>query len=86
MEFEQLRIFVAVAEHRSYSAAARDLFLSHSTTSRAVSALEHELGVTLFNRDNRILGLTRAGESLLRDARELLENAEQRKKNLKEFR
>lgn len=86
MEFEQLRIFVAVAEHRSYSAAARDLFLSHSTTSRAVSTLEHELGVTLFNRDNRILGLTRAGESLLRDARELLENAEQLKENLKEFR
>ena len=86
MELEQLRIFVAVAEHGSYSAAAKDLFVSHSTTSRAVSALENELGVTLFERDNRIIGLTKAGESLLRDARELLENAEQLKANLREFR
>ncbi len=86
MELEQLRIFIAVAEHGSYSAAAKDLFVSHSTTSRAVSALENELGVTLFDRKNRILGLTPAGESLLRDARELLENAAQLKSNLKEFR
>lgn len=86
MELEQLRIFIAVAEHGSYSAAAKDLFVSHSTTSRAVSALENELGVTLFDRKNRILGLTQAGESLLRDARELLENAAQLKNNLKEFR
>ena len=86
MELEQLRIFIAVAEHRSYSAAARDLFVSHSTTSRAVSDLETELGVALFERNNRITGLTKAGESLLRDARELLENAEQLKANLKEFR
>ncbi len=86
MELEQLRIFVAVAEHGSYSAAAKDLFVSHSTTSRAVSALENELGVTLFDRKNRILGLTRAGQSLLRDARELLENAAQLKNNLREFR
>lgn len=86
MEFEQLRIFIAVAEHGSYSAAARDLFVSHSTTSRAVSALENEFGVTLFERGNRILDLTPAGRSLLRDARELLDNAEQLKENLKEFR
>ena len=86
MELEQLRIFVAVAEHGSYSAAAKDLFVSHSTTSRAVSALENELGVTLFDRRNRILGLTPAGQSLLRDARELLENAAQLKNNLREFR
>ena len=86
MELEQLRIFVAVAEHGSYSAAAKDLFVSHSTTSRAVSALENELGVTLFDRKNRILGLTRAGQSLLRDARELLENAAQLKNTLREVR
>ena len=86
MELEQLRIFVAVAERGSYSAAAKDLFVSHSTTSRAVSALQNELGVTLFDRKNRILGLTQAGQSLLRDARELLENAAQLKNNLREFR
>ncbi len=86
MELEQLRIFIAVAEHGSFSAAAKDLFVSHSTTSRAVSALENEFGVQLFDRGNRILGLTKAGESLLRDARELLENAAQLKDNIRELR
>ena len=85
MELEQLRIFVAVAERGSFSAAAKDLFVSQSTTSRAVSALENEFGTALFNRGNRILGLTEAGESLLRDARELLENAAQLRNNLKTF-
>ena len=43
MEPEQLRIFLAVAEQGSFTAAAKALFVSHSTTSRAVAALEHEL-------------------------------------------
>ena len=86
MELEQLRIFVSVAERGSFSAAARDLFVSHSTTSRSVAALERELQVRLFDRAPGALALTPAGVSLLRDARELLENAEQLKLNLKEFR
>ncbi len=44
MELEQLRIFLAVAETSSFTGAAKRLFVSHSTTSRAVAALEAELG------------------------------------------
>ena len=55
MELEQLRIFCAVAACRSFTRAAKELFVSHSTTSRAVTALERELGVT-------------GAEALLRDA------------------
>ena len=40
MELEQLRIFCAVAACRSFTRAAKELFVSHSTTSRAVTALE----------------------------------------------
>lgn len=76
MELEQLRIFAAVAESGGFSAAARKLYISHSTTSRAVTALEEELGVRLFERGNRIDALTPAGKVLLREARELLETAE----------
>ena len=65
MQLEQLEIFVAVARCGSFTAAAKQLYISHSSTSRAVSALEDELGVRLFYRGNRVNGLTAAGETLL---------------------
>lgn len=77
MELEKLRIFLAVAECRSFSVGAKRLYISHSTTSRAVSALEEELGVQLLRRDNRVLGLTPAGECLAGEARRLLRQAEE---------
>lgn len=76
MELEKLRIFVAVAEHGSFSRGARTLYISHSTTSRAVAALEEELGLQLLERHNRILGLTSAGQVLLEEARALLRQAD----------
>lgn len=76
MELEQLRMFVSTAESGSFSAAGRELYTSHSTVSRAVSALEKELGVRLISRSNRVLGLTAAGELLLEEARELLGKAD----------
>lgn len=83
MELEQLRMFVSAAESGSFSAAGRELYTSHSTVSRAVSALEKELGVTLISRSNRVLGLTGAGELLLEEARELLRRAEELREKLK---
>lgn len=76
MELEQLRIFVAVAECGSFSLGAKKLYISHSTTSRAVSALEAELGVRLLDRGNHVLGLTEAGETLLEEAHKLLAAAQ----------
>jgi DNA-binding transcriptional LysR family regulator len=73
MELERIRIFLAAAEAGSFSEAARRLYISHSTTSRAVSALEDEIGVTLIDReDNRITGLTAAGRLLYEKGGELL--------------
>ena len=76
MELEKLRIFLAVADSGGFSRGARQLYISHSTTSRAVSALEEELGVRLMERDNRLERLTPAGEQLAREARALLAEAE----------
>ena len=76
MELEQLRTFLAVAETKSFTRAAERLFVSHSTVSRAVSALEEELGVCLLERDNRVFGLTQAGERLCERAKQLLELAD----------
>ena len=83
MQLEQLEIFVAVARCGSFTAAAKQLYISHSSTSRAVSALEDELGVRLFYRGNRVNGLTAAGETLLEEAVKLLDAAEAAKKKVK---
>lgn len=74
MDFEQLRIFLSVAEHRSFTKAAESMYISHSTTSRSVAALEERLGVRLLERDNRSVHLTVAGELLLREGGKLLED------------
>ena len=76
MELEQLRIFCAVAACRSFTRAAKELFVSHSTTSRAVTALERELGVPLLTRDRHTVALTGAGAVLLTGAEALLRDAD----------
>ena len=77
MELEELRIFVALCEEGGFSAAARKLYKSHSSVSRAVSALERELGVTLCIRDSRSFALTAAGERLYDGAKALLREADE---------
>ena len=72
MELSQLEIYTAAAEERSFSAAADRLYISHSTVSRTVLALEEELGVQLIRRSNRLIELTAAGKELLTQARALL--------------
>ena len=83
MEPEQLRIFLAVAEHGSFTAAAKALFVSHSTTSRAVAALERELGAPLFLRHGRSVSLTKAGEMLRPEAERILTLMEEIREKVK---
>jgi molybdenum-dependent DNA-binding transcriptional regulator ModE len=49
----RLRAFLAVAEHRSFTGAARSLAVSPSAVSQAVARLEDELGVALLVRTTR---------------------------------
>ena len=67
-----------------FAEAARALYTSHSTVSRAVSALEKELGVPLLVRSNRLLGLTPAGELLLHEGKTLLAAADSLCEKVKE--
>jgi DNA-binding transcriptional LysR family regulator len=76
MNLEQLQIFLRVAEHGSFTKAAETLYISHSTTSRNVSALEEDLGVQLLLRDKRSVRLTPAGEALYREGKKLLERVD----------
>ena len=68
MELKQLRSFVAVARALSFSRAALELHLSQPALSAQIMALEADLGARLFERNRRLVRLTRAGESLLVDA------------------
>lgn len=72
MTLEQLRIFVAVAEHEHVTQAARDLNLTQSATSAAIAALEARYAVKLFDRIGRGIVLTDAGRLFLPEAKAVL--------------
>ncbi len=73
MTLEQLRIFVAVAERQHVTRAARDLNLTQSAVSSAVTSLEARHGVALFDRVGRGIVLNPAGEAFLAEARAVLD-------------
>jgi DNA-binding transcriptional LysR family regulator len=65
----RLRVFQAVAKHRSYSRAAREeLHISQPAVSKHIHALEAELGATLFQQVGRRIELTEAGHLVLQCA------------------
>lgn len=72
METRPLEYFLRVSELGSINRAAIDLHLSQPALSRHISALEHELGATLFNRTRDGVNLTTAGELLASRARPIL--------------
>jgi len=72
MEFHQLKYFVAVAEQRHFTKAARNLRIAQPSVSRAIRVLEKELGTPLFHRMKGNVALTSAGEVLLPWARRVL--------------
>lgn len=72
LDWDKLRVFHAAAEAGSFTHAAETLHLSQSAISRQVSALEHDVGVPLFNRHARGLVLTEQGEMLFRTAHDVL--------------
>jgi LysR family transcriptional regulator, hydrogen peroxide-inducible genes activator len=68
----QLECVVAVAEHKSFRAAAAALGLSQPALSAHVAQLEHDLGVQVFERDRRRVLVTPAGDAIVGQARAAL--------------
>ncbi|MFA5537049.1 MAG: selenium metabolism-associated LysR family transcriptional regulator [Bacillota bacterium] len=72
MLMHQLEVFVQVAEQKSFSKAAENLFLSQSTVSTHVSNFEKHLDRKLFDRLGRQVVLTTDGERLYPRAKEII--------------
>ncbi len=84
-DLTDLRLFVAMAEERNLTRGAARAFLAPSSASHRLRRLEESLNTALFERQARGLALTRAGEALLRNAREVLARIEQMHANLSPF-
>lgn len=78
-----LELFARIAAAGSFAQAARDLGLTRAAVSRRVAAVEAQLGMPLFTRTTRALGLTEAGRRLATRARAVLEAAEAARRGLR---
>jgi DNA-binding transcriptional LysR family regulator len=75
-ELKQMRYVVAVAKERSFSRAAETLHVAQQAVSQQVRLVEKSLGVDLFERTNRGVTITPAGEVFVQEARRTLNAAE----------
>ena len=77
MEFNQLESFISVVKHKSFSKAARELFLTQPSISNNIQNLEKELGAVLLDRKGKTIALTDSGKIFYRYALELINTREQ---------
>jgi LysR family transcriptional activator of glutamate synthase operon len=85
MELKQVIYFLTVAELGSFSAAADHLYISQSSLSKQIMALEKELGVELFDRSKRSIALTEAGKTFRKHAYLINEEYKVMLTNIKEY-
>ena len=76
VELRQLRYFVTVADELNFGRAAERLRIAGPSLSQQIKALERDLKVQLFDRDRRSVALTAAGSALLPQARALIGQAD----------
>ena len=85
-QFAELSAFVAVAEEKSFTRAAKTLNISTATLSQSIRSLEESLDVRLLNRTTRSVGLTAVGERLLTRLRPVLDDYESALESINDFR
>lgn len=82
LEIRHLKLVAAIAETGSVTRAGNKLHLTQSALSHQLRDAEQQLGVALFERRNRNMALTAAGERLLQSARTVLEELERAEKEI----
>lgn len=86
MEIQQLRYVVEVARQGSFSAAAKNLFVSQSAMSQQIQKLENDLGFQLFYRSTRSVGTTDAGILFCRYAEKVIKAYDDLENGMAEYR
>jgi DNA-binding transcriptional LysR family regulator len=85
MELRQLEYFAAVARHRHFTRASREVQVAQPALSQQIRKLEAELGIELLRRSTRRVELTEAGELLLARASRILAEVEGARQELSEL-
>ena len=86
MEMHQIRYFLAVSRLLNFTRAAEECNVSQSALTRAIKALEDELGVPIFvRRGKRFVGLTESGTALLPVIERILGEVENLRRVAKDY-
>lgn len=85
MTLEQLKIFIAVAEHLHFTRAAEELYITQPAVSAAIHNLEQEYGVKLFHRIGRHIEIAEAGKLLKVEAQKILDQVALTERGLREL-
>jgi LysR family hydrogen peroxide-inducible transcriptional activator len=72
MNIQQMEYVIALAETRHFDSAAARCFVTQSTLSTMIARFESELGITLFDRKQKPLGITTAGMPVIEHMRVIL--------------
>lgn len=86
LDIHKLKIFIKVADLKSFSNAAHKMYLTQPTVSQHITALEGYLGLKLFDRLGKETALTKAGEILYRYAKQLTALADETHQAMNHFR
>ena len=76
MTINQLRYFVAVADHQSFTKAATQYYISQTAITQQIQALEESLGIKLIDRSTRPISLTPGGNVFLGEAKIIIDRME----------
>ena len=85
MQLHQMRYVLEAAKKKSFSAAAKSLYLSQPSLSQQILHLEKELGIALFERHSKSVSLTEAGEQFVASANRYTYRVDRLKENMEKF-
>jgi DNA-binding transcriptional LysR family regulator len=85
LDSRQVKAFVVLAETGSYTATAKQLYVTHSAISHSMKALEEQLGCRLFCKLGKKITPTEAGEAFLHHAKRVIEEMRQAHATLGQF-
>ena len=85
MTITQLQYLLAVAEHQNYTLAAQKVFVTQPTLSMQINKLEDELGIQIFDRSKKPVQLTDVGQTIVNQARNIVNEANRMKDVVEQF-